>query len=48
LSTPLSPAALAEAGRRFKALGDELGTAEEQWLEASEALETSAQLHGID
>ena len=39
LSTPLSPADIAEAGRRLKALGEELEQLEERWLELSEQLQ---------
>jgi len=40
LSTPLSPADIAEAGRRLKALGEELEQLEERWLELSEQLQS--------
>ncbi|MEY5029315.1 MAG: hypothetical protein RLZ63_1630, partial [Pseudomonadota bacterium] len=39
LSTALPPADIAEAGRRLKAVTDELGQLEERWLEVSEALQ---------
>ena len=39
LSTPLSPADIAEAGRRLKVLGEELEQLEERWLELSEQLQ---------
>lgn len=41
LSTPLPPAEIAEAGRRLKAVTDELGTLEERWLEISGEIETA-------
>ena len=45
LLTNLTPEAMADAGRRLKAIGDELASAEETWLDASaqiEALESQA------
>jgi ATP-binding cassette, subfamily F, member 3 len=39
LATPLPPADIAEAGKRLKAVGDELDASEERWLELSEAIE---------
>ena len=45
LATPLEPAAIAETGRRLKAVADELTTLEDQWLHLSaqiEALEQAA------
>jgi ATP-binding cassette, subfamily F, member 3 len=45
LSAPLPPSELAEAGRRLKALGDELAHLEERWLMVSgdiEAIEAAA------
>ena len=45
LSTPLPPAEIAEAGRRLKAVGDELAALEEEWLRLSgeiEAIEQAA------
>lgn len=39
LSTPLPPAEIAEAGKRLKAVGDELEQCEERWLELSEKIE---------
>ncbi|MBY4594269.1 ribosomal protection-like ABC-F family protein [Ottowia caeni] len=39
LTAPLPPSELAEAGRRLKAIDEELATAEEVWLHASEAIE---------
>ncbi|MCW5648112.1 MAG: ATP-binding cassette domain-containing protein [Ramlibacter sp.] len=39
LATPLEPAEIAEAGRRLKAVGDELNTLEERWLELSGQIE---------
>ncbi len=42
LSSPLSPAEIAEAGRRLKALSDEVNTLEERWLELTHLLEVSA------
>ena len=43
LATPLPPADIAEAGKRLKAVGDELDACEERWLELSEAIEQLAQ-----
>jgi ATP-binding cassette subfamily F protein 3 len=42
LSTPLPPAEIAEAGRRLKALSDEVTTLEERWLELTHLLEETA------
>ncbi|WP_024537739.1 ABC-F family ATP-binding cassette domain-containing protein [Comamonas badia] len=39
LSTALPSERIAEAGRRLKAIGDELAAHEERWLELSEAIE---------
>ncbi|MDB5847441.1 MAG: transporter, partial [Rhodoferax sp.] len=41
MSKPLPPAEIANAGKRLKAMGDELGTLEEQWLALSEQLEAA-------
>ena len=43
LATPLPPADIAEAGKRLKAVGDELDASEERWLELSEAIEQLTQ-----
>ena len=42
LNTPLPPAEIAEAGRRLKALSDEVATLEERWLELTSQLEAMA------
>ncbi len=42
LSTPLPPAEIAEAGRRLKALSDEVAMLEERWLELTAQLEATA------
>jgi len=42
LSGNLPPAEIAEAGRRLKAVGDALETAEARWLELSEAIEAAS------
>ncbi|MFM6999468.1 MAG: ABC-F family ATP-binding cassette domain-containing protein, partial [Limnohabitans sp.] len=42
LSTPLPPAEIAEAGRRLKALSDEVAALEERWLELTALLEATA------
>ena len=42
LSAPLTPPEMAEAGRRLKALGDEMATLEERWLELTEQLQAMA------
>jgi ATP-binding cassette subfamily F protein 3 len=42
LSTPLPPAEIAEAGRRLKALADEVSALEERWLELTHLLEEAA------
>ena len=47
LATPIPPAEIAEAGKRLKAVGDELDTLEERWLELSEAIEQLAQAAGL-
>jgi ATP-binding cassette subfamily F protein 3 len=39
LSTPLAPPEIADAGRRLKAVSDEIATLEERWLELSTELE---------
>jgi ATP-binding cassette subfamily F protein 3 len=41
LTTPVSPAEMADAGRRLKALADEVATLEERWLELTSLLEES-------
>jgi ATP-binding cassette subfamily F protein 3 len=40
LATPLSPADIVEAGKRLKALEDELAALELRWLELNEAMES--------
>ncbi len=42
LAAPLAPAAIAEAGKRLKAVGDELPALEERWLELTEEIEHAA------
>jgi ATP-binding cassette subfamily F protein 3 len=42
LSTPLPPAEIAEAGRRLKALSDEVAALEERWLALTAQLEATA------
>ncbi len=42
LTTPISPAEMADAGRRLKALAEEVATLEERWLELTQLLEVSA------
>jgi ATP-binding cassette subfamily F protein 3 len=42
LSAPLPPAEIAEAGRRLKALSDEVSALEERWLELTHLLEETA------
>jgi ATP-binding cassette, subfamily F, member 3 len=42
LTTPISPADMADAGRRLKALADEVSLLEERWLELSAKLEEAA------
>jgi ATP-binding cassette subfamily F protein 3 len=39
LATPLPPADIAEAGKRLKAVEDELAELEVRWLELTEAME---------
>ena len=41
LSQPISPADIAEAGKRLKAVGDELEALELRWLELSEAIDSA-------
>ena len=41
LATTLPPADIAEAGRRLKAVGDELETLEERWLALSDEIESA-------
>ena len=43
LSQPLVPADIAQAGRRLKALTEELTSLEERWMELSQAIETAQQ-----
>jgi ATP-binding cassette subfamily F protein 3 len=42
LTTPIAPAEIADAGRRLKALADEVATLEERWLELTAQLEAVA------
>ena len=42
LSTPLPPTEIAEAGKRLKALADEVAQLEERWLELTSKLEATA------
>lgn len=42
LSAPLLPTEIAEAGRRLKALSDEVAALEERWLELTNLLEETA------
>ncbi|PIT82311.1 ABC-F family ATP-binding cassette domain-containing protein [Limnohabitans sp. 15K] len=42
LTTPIPPAEMADAGRRLKALADEVARLEERWLELTQQLEASA------
>ena len=42
LATPISPAEIADAGRRLKALTDEVAGLEERWLELTAQLESMA------
>ena len=42
LTTPISPAEMADAGRRLKALADEVARIEERWLELTQQLEACA------
>jgi len=42
LAQPLPPAEIAEAGKRLKALNDEIGRLEERWLALSDQLEALA------
>ncbi len=42
LNSPLPPAEIAEAGRRLKALADEVSALEERWLELTHLLEVAA------
>jgi ATP-binding cassette subfamily F protein 3 len=44
LTTPVSPAEMADAGRRLKALTDEVATLEERWLELTSLLEEATVL----
>jgi len=41
LTTPISPSDMADAGRRLKALADEVARLEERWLELTQQLEAS-------
>lgn len=47
LATPLPPADIADAGKRLKAVSDELDSLEERWLELSETIEALAQEAGL-
>jgi ATP-binding cassette subfamily F protein 3 len=42
MATPLSPADIAKAGKRLKAVTDELATLEERWLELSGQIEAAS------
>jgi len=42
LATSLAPTEIAEAGRQLKAVNDELGTLEEEWLTLSEQIEQAS------
>jgi ATP-binding cassette subfamily F protein 3 len=42
LTTPISPAEMADAGRRLKALAEEVSALEERWLELTSKLEEAA------
>jgi ATP-binding cassette subfamily F protein 3 len=42
LATPITPAEIADAGRRLKALSDEASSLEERWLELTTQLEAMA------
>lgn len=42
LASTTAPAELAQAGKRLKAIEDEIGMLEERWLELSEQIETAA------
>jgi ATP-binding cassette subfamily F protein 3 len=42
MSQPLPSAEIAEAGKRLKALNDEIGRLEERWLALSDQLEALA------
>jgi ATP-binding cassette subfamily F protein 3 len=42
MATPLSPADIARAGKRLKAVTDELATLEERWLELSGQIEAAS------
>jgi ATP-binding cassette subfamily F protein 3 len=42
LSQPASPAAMAEAGRKLKAVNDQIDTLEARWLELTERIESAA------
>jgi ATP-binding cassette subfamily F protein 3 len=42
LTTPISPAEMADAGRRLKALVDEVASLEERWLELTSLLEEAS------
>ena len=44
LSQPLPSDEIAQAGRRLKALGDELDQLEARWLELSDQLQTLEQI----
>jgi ATP-binding cassette subfamily F protein 3 len=44
LTTPVSPAEIADAGRRLKTLADEVATLEERWLELTSLLEEATVL----
>jgi ATP-binding cassette subfamily F protein 3 len=42
LTTPITPTDIADAGRRLKALSDEVSSLEERWLELTAQLEAMA------
>lgn len=48
LTRPMTPADMATAGRQLKAMGDELDTLENRWLELNELIEQAEAEHAAE
>ena len=47
LTRPMTPADMATAGKQLKAMGDELDTLENRWLELNELIEQAEAEHAV-